>query len=956
MNIELRPFQRRAVNELRAKTAAALGIYNSLHIPQVVSLQAPTGSGKTIMMSALMEDIIYGTEQFEDQPDAIFVWLSDSPALNEQSKQKILTKADRIRYGACITIEDASFDKEMFDDGYIYFLNTQKIGRAGNLTVHSDGRQYTIWETIENTIRNKADRLYFIIDEAHRGMHGREAGIATSIMQRFIKGSVQHNLSPMPVIIGMSATSKRFNNLVEGTTSGINKVLVTAADVRASGLLKDRIIITYPDNPEIHNDMSVLQAATDEWKKKSEHWYMYTTEQHYANVYPIMVIQVKAGSEGNISDTNLEDVIAKIEERCGITFKEGEVVHTFGSIGNLVLNGLTIPHVNSETINEDRRIRIVLFKENLSTGWDCPRAETMMSFRRAEDATYIAQLLGRMVRTPLGKSVNVDDYLNDVRLFLPYFNRETVSAIVNELQNSEGEDIPAVVESESMEAVVYSTWTSRPTHRRRMSQVQGQMTLGDMVNANDISATADDKASGSARTDNVLFGIPDRYMAEILAGYNPESSIEKKENTIIVPEVQEPRVILHNPTLIETFEDKAWDYTFEQMTLTTSIDREGVTKFINEQALISYAVRQQRTYSYLKSLLDLTSLLTITSICPKASEMVKSDVVEMIHAYVEGLKNGGTYDEKASGVLKFKLLADVFDVFGNSIKDYMQTSMFDTADSDLDRHLRAAELKLGGYGFCNAYGIEYLDIVNPNSYKIDCILFASDDGCISKLNLYAEEKFNEFNDNYRRKFATLSDRFLSQYRTIVRNSDKVTKNIFTLPEHIQAKEDEGGKNYYNHLFINDETGAAKIRLNGWEEAVIEEESQRPDFVCWLRNPAGSWGLCVPYEINNETKPAYPDFLIVRQEPEGGYVIDILEPHMPSLADNLGKAKGFAKYAAEEIRIGRFELIRMEKDSAGKERPKRLDMCKGAVRQKVLNVINNDELTHIFTEEGYFWKA
>ena len=55
--------------------------------------------------------------------------------------------------------------------------------------------------------------------------------------------------------------------------------------------------------------------------------------------------------------------------------------------------------------------------------------------------------------------------------------------------------------------------------------------------------------------------------------------------------------------------------------------------------------------------------------CSNASEMVKSDVVEMIHAYVEGLKNGGTYDEKASGVLKFKLLADVFDVFGNSFNN-----------------------------------------------------------------------------------------------------------------------------------------------------------------------------------------------------------------------------------------------------------------------------------------------
>ena len=84
------------------------------------------------------------------------------------------------------------------------------------LSRHSDTRQYTIWETIENTAREKADRLYFIIDEAHRGMQGRQAGTATTIMQRFIKGSSEQNLSPIPVVIGMSATAERFNSLVAG--------------------------------------------------------------------------------------------------------------------------------------------------------------------------------------------------------------------------------------------------------------------------------------------------------------------------------------------------------------------------------------------------------------------------------------------------------------------------------------------------------------------------------------------------------------------------------------------------------------------------------------------------------------------------------------------------------------------------------------------------------------------
>lgn len=138
----------------------------------------------------------------------------------------------------------------------------------------------------------------------------------------------------------------------------------------------------------------------------------------------MFVIQVCAGSGTKVSDTDLDDVIAKIEERMGDSFKENEVVHTFGSTGTLSIHGLTVPHIESSEIAEDRRIRVVLFKENLSTGWDCPRAETMMSFRRAEDATYIAQLLGRMVRTPLQCHVLVDDSLNDVRLFLPYFNQD----------------------------------------------------------------------------------------------------------------------------------------------------------------------------------------------------------------------------------------------------------------------------------------------------------------------------------------------------------------------------------------------------------------------------------------------------------------------------------------------------------------------------------------------------
>ena len=53
-------------------------------------------------------------------------------------------------------------------------------------------------------------------------------------------------------------------------------------------------------------------------------------------------------------------------------------------------------------MQDDTWVRVLIAKDAISTGWDCPRAEVMVSFRPASDQTYIAQMLGRMVRTPAG--------------------------------------------------------------------------------------------------------------------------------------------------------------------------------------------------------------------------------------------------------------------------------------------------------------------------------------------------------------------------------------------------------------------------------------------------------------------------------------------------------------------------------------------------------------------------
>ncbi len=441
MKLILKEFQYDAVVKLVRNLRAAAREAKSGD-RQAVSLSSPTGSGKTVMLTRAIELVLTGDDEHAPIADATFLWITDQPELNTQTRKKMLATSTVLNADTLIVI-DASFDRESLKPGNVHFLNTQKIGKDKGLVSHHEKRTYSIWEIIRNTIDTRPGKFFVIIDEAHRGMtEGRDQADANSIIQKFIKGS-PGGIPPVPVVVGISATPGRFNSLIVGTGRHTRPIDIDTADVRSSGLLKETIILHHPKK-EQPTDMTLLRESALSLQNFTSHWGAYCDAQHETPVRPLLLVQVEDGGRGQISKTDITQAIRILRDTLG-NLPNDAFAHSFqeGTVVKLV-GGEDLRYLPPSDIESDPDIRAVFFKTSLNTGWDCPRAEVMMSFRTAADATYIAQLVGRMVRTPLARRVVDDEVLNTVSLFLPHYNTKGLEAIVAKLSKPDSDIMPPV--------------------------------------------------------------------------------------------------------------------------------------------------------------------------------------------------------------------------------------------------------------------------------------------------------------------------------------------------------------------------------------------------------------------------------------------------------------------------------------------------------------------------------
>jgi len=454
MKFTLKDYQSEAVAKVLTNLKKARRRWHEEAEKNAFSLTATTGAGKTVMAAAVFEALFFGDDDhdFDPDPGAVVLWFSDDPSLNQQSRFRLQESSDKLNVNHLRTVEN-TFDRPKFEPRKIYFLNTQKLSKKSLLVRGAEAerlpgieeeqislpmpdlRAHTIWDTIQNTIEDRDLTLYLILDEAHRGMKEVTAGAAegrTTIVKRLINGT--RGVPGIPVVWGISATVERFNNAVAGMEgrSSLANVVVDSKKVQESGLLKDTINLDIPDEDGEFSTV-LVRRGTDKFREISEAWEKYAKDQDDIDaVHPLMVLQVPNAPDPDEIGKWLKTIFDRWP---GLPV--GCVANVFGEHKIENFSGYSVPYIEPERVQESDWVRILIAKDAISTGWDCPRAEVMVSLRAASDRTHITQLLGRMVRSPLARRIPGNERLNSVDCLLPYFNRAAVTAVVNSLKTGE---------------------------------------------------------------------------------------------------------------------------------------------------------------------------------------------------------------------------------------------------------------------------------------------------------------------------------------------------------------------------------------------------------------------------------------------------------------------------------------------------------------------------------------
>lgn len=377
MIFEFKNYQENAIVRLKRQINELLETDEN----KVCVFKAPTGSGKTLMMAEFLKRLI---DSRIDRKQFSFVWIAVNK-LHDQSRNSLRKYYDQNGVGIKCSYFDDLGDRKI-GENEILFLNWASINKKDNIYVSANEYNNNLSNIIERT-KNEGRIIILIVDESHN-----TAGSAIS------KGIID-DLAPK-ITIEVSATPKIESDY---------RVVIEPSEVRIDGMIKNEILVN-PDFEnfivdETKNDRAADEIILEEAIKKR----MQLRKKFEAlgsNVNPLLLIQLpdKKG------DYDKKDEIIAMLTEFGYTTENGRLA-IYLSDKNEKINLANIEKNENE-------VEIMLFKQAIALGWDCPRASILVLFRQwsEENFTFSIQTLGRIMRMPEQKHY-VDPALNTAYVF-----------------------------------------------------------------------------------------------------------------------------------------------------------------------------------------------------------------------------------------------------------------------------------------------------------------------------------------------------------------------------------------------------------------------------------------------------------------------------------------------------------------------------------------------------------
>jgi type III restriction enzyme len=523
MKFTLKDYQEQAVDDVLANLRRARENFKNPDKREIssFSLTATTGAGKTVMAAAAIEALFWGNDAFDFEPDpgAVVLWFSDDPSLNKQTFNRLRQASEKFTYSNLVHIEPP-FAKPRLEPGKVYFLNTQKLTKSslltrGNVETAPEGQLripdlaasapdmqgWTIWETLANTIEADDLTLYLVLDEAHRGFNAKTTSEKPTIVRRLINGTKVR--PPIPIVWGISATIAHFESAMQEAEAtrdrrALPSVLVDPFRVQESGLVKDTLVLDIPDEAGNFDSVLVRRAAR-KLRDATDRWAEYARSQGLLEtVQPLLVLQTPNTPDPNDVGVALDVIFAEYPE-----LRASSVRHVLGDHSTQKFGAWEVEWIEPQRVQDEPHVRVLVAKDAISTGWDCPRAEVLVSFRPAKDHTHITQLLGRMVRNPLARRIPGDERLNAVDCILPFFDRTTAVKVVRlltgDLESMPGGEKKAVIDGKDLRPnpnvppAVRELWAALPTEtlpQRGARPVKRLVALAQALSADAIWAGA----------------------------------------------------------------------------------------------------------------------------------------------------------------------------------------------------------------------------------------------------------------------------------------------------------------------------------------------------------------------------------------------------------------------------------------------------------------------------------